>query len=293
MSRVLARFQADYPNLVDHLRTLLVHRGRPPGGRLCKEITAALTVSAWTEYADLPYFAPIVLISPSKDIRVGCIATEEHALGDGMATRYDDYNPVMYLAKTGKVGSLSYRRKAFDELIAFLGDDPKTSALLLDATHGESSIRREVILEGNLLPPSDIIGAADEARDTTPSIALFLSSGNRDDAGGAVYAKVGYFPLWMHEDKALVVGERFLPCGTEGTPEHGAAGMDRMAAGGTLQDLVAAYGVQETIFALAEREANPLVVVTSTTDEKGGREQPTFSPLSGFTTDVVDRLRGF
>lgn len=372
ITKVLARFRRDNPSMVEELRPLVSHLGRPPGGRACKRLTTALTLAAWAEYADLPHFAPMVVISPQKDIRVGHVATEQHAIGDGMCARYDDYNPVLYLNKTGKVGSLSYRAAALDELIGFLGvDDPKASALVLDATHG-GSIRQEAILDGDVLGTTgekaaaeaeakvaerlseaadklgkaigelgglegreaaaadarlaaeklesdteaaskaleraqkalagsedaraastlleqaeDAIDEAGEARQTTPSVALWLSAGGTDEGGGRVYAKAGYFPLFMHEDKAFVVAETFLPCGFAGTPEHGTPGLEAMADRGTatLRELVRIYGSQETVMALTEKGLEPLLVA-----REGRGQQPTFAPLRDFAYGTEERL---
>ncbi len=373
ITKVLARFCRDNPSMVERLRPLVSHIGRPPGGRECKRLTTALTLAAWAEYADLPHFAPMVVISPQKDIQIGHVATEQHAIGDGMCARYDDYNPVLYLSKTGKVGSLSYRSVALDELIGFLDvDDPKASALVLDATHG-GSIRQEAILDGDLLGTTsekeaaevaakvsekecvaaeklgkaiaeldglledknaafadvrlatekldsdteassnaleraqkaiagldgaqaasalieqaeEAIDAADEARRTTPSVALWLNTGGVHDDGCRVYAKVGYFPLFMHEDKAFVVAEMFLPCGFAGTPEYGMPGLEAMADRdtATLKELVRAYGSQETVMALTEKGLEPLLVA-----REGRGQQPTFAPLKGFMYGTEERL---
>lgn len=372
ITKVLARFRRDNPAMVEEVRPMVSHLGRPPGARMCSRLTTALTMAAWAEYADLPHFAPMVVISPQKDIRVGHVATEQHAIGDGMCARYDDYNPVLYLSKTGKVGSLSYRDAAMDELIAFLGvDDARTSALVLDATHG-GSIRQEAILDGDVLgtlgekeaaeaeakvaeslseasgklakaigeleglegretavadaklaagkldsdteaaskaleraqkalagsegaqaasalleQAEEAIDEADEARRTTPSVALWLDAGVTDEDGGRVYAKAGYFPLFMHEDKAFVVAETFLPCGFAGTPEHGMSGLEAMADRGTatLKELVKAYGSQETVMALTEKGLEPLLVV-----REGRGQQPTFAPLKDFVYGTEERL---
>jgi len=372
ITKVLARFRRDNPSMVEDLRPLVSHLGRPPGGRIRKRLTTALTLAAWAEYADLPHFAPMVVISPQKDIRVGHVATEQHAIGDGMCARYDDYNPVLYLGKTGKVGSLSYRDGALDELVSFLRvSDAKTSALVLDATHGDS-IRQEAILDGDILGTLDkkatttaeakvagslseaadklgkaidelesmdgqesavldaksaaeslsldadaaskalervqktiaglegaeaaaalleqaeeAIDEADDARQTTPSVALWLNTGCIDEDGGRVYAKAGYFPLFMHEEKAFVVAETFLPCGFAGTPEHGTPGMEAMAdrSTATLPELVKVYGSQETVMALTERGLEPLLVA-----REGRGQQPTFVPLRDFVYGTEERL---
>jgi len=383
---VLARFRRMYPDLAESLRPLVVQLGRPPGGRLCKRLAVALTLAAWNESGDIPRFAPMFGISPSKEIRIGCVATEEHAVGDGMCLRYADYNPVLFLEKTGKVGSLSYRKVALEELTAFLGAE--NLALLLDATHG-AAVRREVILDGDLLPETvekklaqdedgDPMAEASEARSkaaelvsampdedeakkdlatlladagthikaddprraeksldeamhkvpspeagggdgesadafaglrellstakakareeanrrpTTSCIALWLDSGTTGSYGGRMFIRTGYFPLFMHEEKAFIVAERFLPCGAPGTPEHGAAGMEAMASpSATLGDLVSAYSSKGAIFALAgmdrhDMDVNPLIEA-----REGQGEQPSFGPLAGFVTDTDKRL---
>lgn len=440
MKTVLARFEADNPALVNELRPILIHRGRPPRSEMCKTLTTALTLAAWEEYADLPDFAPMVSIDQQKNIRVGHVNTEEDAVGHGMCVRYDDYNPVLFLAKTGKVGAVSYRRETLNEMVRFLGqDDSRKSALLLDMTRGESTIRKEVILDGDLAPEQDVsvllkgpeknvwdpapfralvadvaraaevmevprpvvkwrverrdnykelltnsdggwkpfdtredaeaalpddswyaletpvitkevdspkasrarlavkgflidavnlgpcaalekveaaakaldgskeawgTGAEKEAfeaveklledakgaatgRPSTSSVAVWLATGMKEQDGSRVYAKVGYLPLWMHEEKAYVVAEAFLPCGTNGTPEHGLSGMETMAEDATLANLVAAYGSRDTVMTLVERGLEPLIAV------KDGRgERPTFVPLSGFVTSTEDRLYG-
>jgi len=438
MRRVLARFEADRPELVEELRPLIARRGRPPGSGTCRTLGTALTLAAWAEYAELPDFAPMVMIGPQKDIRVGCVGTEEDAVGHGMSVRYDDYNPVLFLQKTGKVGAVSYRRDALGQIERFLAQpDPKMSALLLDLTHGGSTIRKEAILDGELVPDLDAspgpkkddapwdegafraaaavaeaavaalvppeplvkwrverrddhrelltnedggwrpfdsredaeaalpddswhaletpvvtpgvdppralkardaaarllestpalgpcmaaerveaaakalgksdgawgdgpekeafeaagkaLEAASEAasgRPSTPSVAVWLRSGSKEQDGSDVYAKAGYLPLWMHEEKAHVVAESFLPCGAPGTPEHGMPGMGAMGSpDATLADLAAAYGSQETVMALAEAGLEPLIAVRD-----GRGERPTFAPLAGFEAGTEERL---
>jgi len=434
LRRVFARLQGDFPELAEDLRPLLAaHIGKPPGLEMCRRLTSALTLSAWREYADIPRFAPLVVIGPQKDIRVGHVGVEADAVGNGPCVRYSDYNPVLFLAKTGKVGAVSYRRRALDEMTAFLApEDPRTSALLLDAAHGEA-IRREAVLDGDLTPPEpgaparaewdpspfrrlvdaaaeavgalsppetavkwrvekkddrrrlltddkgawrpfdtkeeaeaaapdgswaametpvvtadvnpaaaaraksdasaalarsrglgpcaalECVGAAAKAMERakgawgagraaaegaaaalgeaeaaaagaprTPSVALWLDTGMREADGGRVHAKVGYLPLWMHEEKAHVVAEVFLPCGAPGTPEHGAPGMEAMGAGGaTLAHLVAAYASQATVAALVEKGLAPLLVTRA---DRG--ERATFVPLAGFIASTEERLSG-
>jgi len=386
---VLSRFRRMYPDLAESLRPLIVHLGRPPGGRICKKLAVALTRAAWDESGDIPRFAPMFAISPSKEIRIGCVATEEQAVGDGMCLRYADYNPVMFLEKTGKVGSLSYRQIALDRLVAFLGKE--NLALLLDAAHG-SAVRREVILDGNLLPEpalvdeseseqdegnshmaeiskahSKIVGLVSELphedqmkkeigilladvsghievddprnagksldkvihkipplpkaegdqvptdafaefrellsstqtkvqeevgrRPTTSCIALWLDSGTAGSFGGRMFIRIGYLPLFMHEEKAFIVAESFMPCGAPGTPEHGADGMETMASpDATLSDLVSAYSSKETIFALANRDRDDMDVNPLVEARKEQGEQPSFGPLTGFVTNTDERL---
>jgi hypothetical protein len=433
LRRVFARLQGDFPELVEDLRPLLAHVGKPPGLEACRRLTAALTLSAWREYADIPRFAPMVVVGPKKDIRVGHVGVEDDAVGDGPCVRYSDYNPVLFLAKTGKVGAVSYRQRALEEMALFLAPEGRrTSALLLDAAHGEA-IRREAVLDGDLNPPEPgspaieewdpspfrrIVGAAAEAVEAlappepvvkwrvekkddrrrlltdeggawrpfdtreeaeaavpddswaametpvvtadvnpaaaaraksdasaalakslalgpcaalecvgsatkalerakearggrraaaegalaalgeaesaaagmprTPSVALWLDTGMREPDGGRVHAKVGYLPLWMHEEKAHVVAEAFLPCGAPNTPEHGAPGMEAMGEGGaTLAHLVAAYSSQATVTALVEKGLAPLLVSRS---DRG--ERATFVPLAGFIASTEERLAG-
>jgi len=442
MKKILARFESDRPDLAPELRPILTHLSRPPGLETCKALTTALTMAAWAEYADLPDFAPMVVIGPQKDLRLGHVGTEEDAVGHGMSVRYDDYNPVLFLEKTGKVGAVSYRRGTLDEMARFLDqEDSRRSALLLDLAHGESSIRKEAILDGDLAPepePSTLAGRAPEkkkewnpspfrallvqataataalepprplvkwrverkddqqvlsnpdggwrpfdtreeaeaavpdeawqaletpvvsagidpprairARDdagrllaaseelgpcaaaekaeaaakaldgsedawgpgdekeafeaarklladareaaadrpSTTAVAVWLLTGMKEPDGSGIHMKAGYLPLWMHEEKAHVVAESFMPCGAPGTPEHGLAGMEAMESpDATLADLVAAYGSQETVMALAERGLEPLLA-----SREGRGQRPTFAPLTGFVAGTEERLAG-
>jgi hypothetical protein len=448
LRRVFARLQGDFPELVEDLRPLLAHVGRPPGLEACRRLTAALTLSAWREYADIPRFAPMVVVGPQKDIRVGHVGVEGDAVGNGPCVRYSDYNPVLFLAKTGKVGAVSYRQRALEGMSTFLAPEGRrTSALLLDAAHG-AAIRREAVLDGDLIQPEpgaparaawdpapfrrladaaaaavealappepvvkwrverkddrrrlltdekgawrpfdtreeaeaaiplvvdgDALGGAEPKPDgswaametpvvtadvnpaaalraksdasaalarsrplgpcaalecvasaakalgratgawgqnrasaeaalaalgeaeaaaagapRTPSVAIWLDTGTLEPDGGRVHAKVGYLPLWMHEEKAHVVAEAFLPCGAPGTPEHGAPGMEAMgSAEATLAGLVAAYGSRATVAALVERGLDPLLV-----SRPGLGERATFVPLAGFVTSTEERLAG-
>ena len=153
------------------------------------------------------------------------------------------------------------------KVICFVGSGSPT--LWLDALHSSSSSRTEATLG-----------------DDRAAVSLSMNTGTKEH-GRSVMVRVGYFPVELDDEKAIITATDFLPLGAEGTPEYGTPGLEAMTGSPGLRDLVSALSNKETIFALAEKELNPLQTVGEGED---ATLQPTFGPLQGFVTDSDERF---
>lgn len=267
---LLSAFSERFPDLIRTLRPVINGRVGTMNTRTRNLLGMALTSTAWARWGEMPQFYPMALLTAEREFRLGCIAMENVPVADGMVRRYRDYQPLLYLAKTKKVGSLCYRNHEINKVTGFFGESP---TLWLDALHSSSSSRTEATVGDN-----------------QTAVSLSVNTGTKEH-GRSVLVRVGYFPVELDDEKAVITATDFLPLGTEGTPEHGMPGLEVMSAPDSspgLCDLVSALSNRETIFALAEKELNPLQTVGE------GEEttlQPTFGPLQDFVTDAEERFK--
>ena len=265
---LLTEFSERFPDLIRALRPVIAGRGCAMNARTRRQLGMALTSTAWLCWGEMPHFCPIVILTASQEFRLGCIATEDVPVADGMVFRYKDFQPLRYLTKRRKVGSLCYRNHEIGKVICFVGSGSPT--LWWDALHSSSSSRTEATIG-----------------DDRAAVSLSMNTGTKEH-GRSVLVRVGYFPVELDDEKAVITATDFLPLGAEGTPEHGTPGLEVMSVGQPgLCDLVFALSNKETIFALAEKELNPLQTVGEGED---ATLQPTFGPLQGFVTDSEERF---
>lgn len=264
---LLTEFSSRFPDLVRVMRPIIVGRGCAMNARTRRQLGMALTSTAWAHWGEMPHFYPIAILTASQEFCLGCIAMEEVPVADGMVFRYKDFQPLLYLTKRGKVGSLCYRDYEIGKVICFVGSESPT--LWLDALHSSSSSRTEATLG-----------------DDRAAVSLSMNTGTKEH-GRSVMVRVGYFPVELDDEKAIITATDFLPLGAEGTPEYGTPGLEAMTGSPGLRDLVSALSNKETIFALAEKELNPLQTVGEGED---ATLQPTFGPLQGFVTDSDERF---
>lgn len=266
---LLSAFSERFLDLVRYLRPVITGRVGAMNARIRNRLSMALTATAWTRWGEMPQFYPMATLA-AGEFRLGCIAMEDVPVADGMVRRYRDYQPLLYLAKTRKVGSLCYRDSEIGKVTGFLGSESPT--LWLDALHSSSSSRMDATIG-----------------DGRTAVSLSMNTGTKEH-GRSVLVRVGYFPVELDDEKAVITATDFLPLGAEGTPEHGTPGLEAMSApdgSSGLCDLVSALSNRETIFALAEKELNPLQTVG---EGEEATLQPTFGPLRGFVTNDEERF---